>query len=153
MQVIGLARLGRDVEAPRQAGGSSVCNLSLAFSYGQKDQQTGNRPTQWVDASLWGKQAEAVHSYLMKGKLLYVTLDDVHIEEYHGRNGTGHKLVGKVTKLEFAGSSERQEDSQATAPRQAASPRPAPASAPVRQQPARNTAGFAEDDDSDVPFN
>ena len=151
MQVVGLARLGRDVEAPRQAGGSSVCNLSLAFSYGQKGQD-GNRPTQWVDASLWGKQADAVHSYLMKGKLLYVTLDDVHIEEFTRRDGgNGSKLVGKVTKLEFAGGSERQDDSQAPAPRQAAAPRPAPAPAPTRTAPPKPAAGFNDMDD-DIPF-
>ena len=156
MQLIGLARLGRDAEAPRTAGSTVVTNLSLAFNYGQKDQQTGNRPTQWVDASLWGPQAERLQQYLTKGKLLCVTLDDVHIETYQGRNGEGHKLVGKVSKLDFAGGNEQRQEGPAPAPSRAPAPAPAArnayADARGKQQPTGAGSGF-DDMDSDIPFN
>ena len=45
----------------------SASNLALAFNYGRKDDQ-GQRPTQWVDAALWGKLAESLKQYLIKGK-------------------------------------------------------------------------------------
>jgi single-strand DNA-binding protein len=157
MQLIGLARLGRDAEAPRTAGSTVVCNLSLAFNYGQKAQD-GNRPTQWVDASLWGKQAEALYQHLQKGKLVCVTLDDVHIETFEGKSGPGQKLVGKVSKLDFASPKSEQAD----APRDA-TPAPRNEYAPARgvSQPAPQTTGaagrggatgFDDMDDDLIPF-
>ena len=64
--MIGLARLGRDAEIRTTSQGDSVATLALAFSYGRKGSD-GNRPTQWVDAALWGKRAEALAPYLTKG--------------------------------------------------------------------------------------
>ena len=143
MQLIGLARLGRDAELRRTQGGDAVCSLSLAFNYGRKGQD-GNKPTQWVEGTLWGKQAEALEQYLLKGKLLCVTIDEPHIETFEGRNGPGHKLTGRISSLEFAGGGEGQQ--RQAAPAQAPAQRPAPAPAP-----AAAPGGFADMDDS-IPF-
>ena len=147
--LFGLARIGKDAEI-RKVGGESVCNLSLAFSYYDKDAEN-NRGTQWVDGSLWGKRAESLAQYLRKGGLVSVTLEDVRIKEYEGANGTGHKLVGRVMSIDLAGSKDSGQQAPAPAPRQAApaprapAPRPAPAPAP------RPSTGF-DDMDDDVPF-
>lgn len=138
MQLIGLARLGRDAELRKTQGGDSVCSLSLAFNYGRKAQD-GNKPTQWVEGTLWGKQAEALEQYLLKGKLVCVTIDEPHIETFEGRNGTGHKLTGRISSLEFAGGGEGQQRQQAPAQSAAPAQRPAPAAAPA-------------DMDDDIPF-
>lgn len=138
-QLFGLARLAKTVEL-RQAGTDSVCNLALAFSYGKKDATTGYKPTQWVDASLWGKQAEALAGYLVAGKNVVVTIDDVHNEEYPGKNGTATKLVGRVSKLDFAADSGQAQ--------QAPAPRPA---APARQPQSGGAPNFSDMDD-DIPF-
>jgi single-strand DNA-binding protein len=137
MKVIGLARLGRDAEVRTTQGGEQVASLSLAFTRRVK----GEKLTDWVDGALWGKRAEALAQYLTKGSLVVVTLDDVHIETYQGKNGEGNKLVGRVTDVELAGGGG--ERAAAPAPRQAAA---APNLA-GRQQ--RNDAF---DDGSDVPF-
>lgn len=100
MKTIGLARLGRDAEVRYTPSGDPVCNLSLAFNYGQKDND-GNRPTQWIDAALWGKRAESLAQYLVKGSLHCFTLDEIHIETYQGRNGEGFKLVARVLDVEL----------------------------------------------------
>ena len=55
----GLARIGRDVELRFLPQGDAVANISLAFTYGRKDSE-GKRPTQWVEASIWSKRAEAL---------------------------------------------------------------------------------------------
>lgn len=102
MKAFGLARLGRDAELRVTTSGEPVATLALAFSYGRRGQD-GERPTQWVDASLWGKRAQALASYLKKGSLVMVTLEDVHTEEYSGRNGPGFRLAARVADLEFAG--------------------------------------------------
>lgn len=149
MQIIGLARLGRDAELRATPSGEKVASLSLAFNYGPKGQD-GNRPTQWIDGSLWGKRAEVLIEYLRKGQQVVVTLDDPHIEEYQGRNGNGVKLVARVSQIELAGSKNEQNGANsANTPAQ----RPAPAAQPQRQAPApRPAPGGFDDDDSDVPF-
>ena len=139
MKAFGLARLGRDAELRTTSQGESVATLALAFSYGRKGSD-GNRPTQWVDAALWGKRAEALAPYLTKGGLVSVSLEDVHIETFDGKNGPGHKLAARVVDVELA--SPKQAGS-APAPQRAPAPRPAPA-------PSAGS-GF-EEMDSDIPF-
>lgn len=140
----GLARLGRPAEVRYTPDGKAVANLALAFNYGRRGDD-GNRPTQWVDGALWGERAEKLAEHLTKGRLLFVTLADVHIETYEGREGQGHKLVGFINAIEFAGPAP--DAAPAPAPRQA--PARAPAAAP-RPAPKSNT-GF-DDMDDDIPF-
>ena len=121
MQAFGLARIGRDVEVRQLAEGNAVANVSLAFTRRVK----GEKLTDWVDASVWGKRAVALAPHLLKGVLVSVTLDDVHIEIYQGKNGEGHKLVGTITQIELASSGQAQQAAPAPAPRPP--PRPAPA--------------------------
>ena len=141
MQLIGLARLGRDAEA-RTVGDNVVANLSLAFDYYDPKAER-KRSTTWIDAALWGKQAASLEQYLLKGRQVCVTVDDLHIEQYEGRNGTGHKLVGRVTSIKLAGGGDggQQGAAPAQAPRQSAAPAGRAASAPP-----------AHDLDDDIPF-
>ena len=65
--ITGAFRLGRDAELRYTPGKNEpVINLALAFNWGQKGED-GNRPSQWIEASLWGKRAEALAPYLLKG--------------------------------------------------------------------------------------
>jgi single-strand DNA-binding protein len=100
MKMIGNARLGRDAEVRYTGSGQAVAELSLAVDYGREGED-GKRPTQWVNAILWGKQAESMTPYLVKGKVVFVSLRDVHIETYEGKNGTGHKLVASIESIDF----------------------------------------------------
>lgn len=120
MQIIGLARLGRDAEIRTTQSGEKVASLSLAFNFGRKD-QNGVRPTQWVEGALWGKRAEALVDYLVKGQQVVVTIDDPHIEEFQKRDGgQGVKLAGTVSQLELAGGRPQQSSAPAPRPQQAA---------------------------------
>lgn len=133
----GLAKIGRDAELRRTAGGEAVCNLSLAFSYGRKGED-GKQPTQWVEGVLWSKRAEALAQYMVKGQGVMVTLQDVHIESFtKSDKTTASKMVGRVAEIEFAGS----------APQRQAAPPPTP---PPKPKPA-GPSGF-EDMDEDIPF-
>ena len=140
-----LFTLGRDAELRYTQSGTAVCSLALAYNYGQKDQATGNQPTQWIDAALWGKQAEALAQYLVKGTRLMVSLNDIHIETYPKNDGTqGFKLVGNVVQgsLKFAS---RKSDNQ-----QQQAQQPAPQT-PVQQSPAPQNQ-FANEFEDDIPF-
>lgn len=145
MKTIGLARLGRDAELRYTPGGDAVCNLSLAVNFGQKD-DAGNRPTQWFDATLWGKRAEALAQYLVKGSVHCFTLDEVHLEVFtRADNTTGTKLACRVLDIEL-GPRVNGDQGAAPAARQAApaaggkpAPKPAPKAPPA-------------DMDDDIPF-
>lgn len=147
MKTIGLARLGRDAEIRYTPGGDAVCNLSLAVNYGQKDQATGNRPTQWIDASLWGKRAEALAQFLTKGSVHCFTLDEMHLETYQKNGGgEGTKMVARVVDVELG---PRANGDQGGAPAPAQRPAAAPAGAP---RPAPKPAPNFSDMDDDIPF-
>ncbi|HLV16016.1 MAG TPA: single-stranded DNA-binding protein [Pseudomonas sp.] len=144
-QLFDVARIGRDaVLRFTPNDGTAVVNLALACDYGRKDQQTGKRPTQWIDATLWGKQAEALAPYLLKGQQVAVTIDDVHIETYQGQNGPGHKLVGRISHIKLVGSAPQQQ-AQQQAQRQPA-PQQQRQAAPQQQIPDYDTF------DDDIPF-
>jgi single-strand DNA-binding protein len=98
--ISGLFRIGRDAEVRHTPSGDAVINLSLAYNYGPRK----DGKTQWIEASLWGKLAEALAPYLKKGGQIDAIIEDPHIETFQGKNGEGTKLVGRVLKIELAGS-------------------------------------------------
>lgn len=143
MILTGLARLGADAELRYTQGGDPVATLRLAFGYGQKD-GSGNKPTQWIEASLYGKRAEALAQYLKKGAAIDVILADPHIDTWQKKDQTtGFKLVGKVLELEFAGGA-----------REAGSFPSSDKSPPAADSPRRPAAPARNFDDltDDVPF-
>jgi single-strand DNA-binding protein len=81
MKHIGLATLGRDAELKQTNGGEPYANLSLAVSY----RDGKNRETQWISATLWGKQADALQPYLTKGSVHCFTLSDLHVTMKDGK--------------------------------------------------------------------
>ena len=103
MKLIGVGRIGKDVELRRTGAGEPMCRLSLAWNYGAKD-ETGKMPSQWVIATLFGKRAESLAPYLKKGVTLFVDLKDVHVSTFKGSDGTQKsKLTGIVDSVAFAG--------------------------------------------------
>ena len=141
MKLIGVARLGKDAEVRYTPSNKAVANLSLAYNFGMKDSE-GKRQTQWVDAALWGDQAERLKDYLLKGTVLNVVCRDVHIETYEGRNGQGFKLVGTVADIEFV--PKQRDDGGGGQP---AAQRPA-----GQQHPAAASASTSDFPDDDIPF-
>lgn len=138
MQAFGLARIGRDCEL-RASGSTSVVNIALAFS----GRARGEKVTQWVEGALFGKRAESLASYLLKGKLVSVTMNNVRVEDFTKRDGTVvSKMVGDVIEIELC--PDGHPAAAAPAPRAAPAPAPAPRPAPA-------TTSYA-DMDADVPF-
>lgn len=143
----GVARLGRDAEVGYVPSGEAVVNLSLAFSYGKRDDE-GRRPTTWVEAGLWGKRAETLAPYLVKGQQVWVTVQDLHIKTFTKSDGTqGHKLAGRLSDLEFVGSKPANGEASQAARRSAS----APAQNAPRKEPVAAGSGF-DDMTDDIPF-
>ena len=72
-KVILVGNLGRDLELRHTPGGAAVATLSLATTDVWTD-KAGQRQekTEWHRVVLWGKQAESLQEYLLKGKQIYV---------------------------------------------------------------------------------
>ncbi|MBI2835328.1 MAG: single-stranded DNA-binding protein [Acidobacteria bacterium] len=72
-KVILVGNLGRDAELRYTPGGAPVATLNLATTEiwndksGQKQEKT-----EWHRVVLWGKTAESLSEYLVKGKQVYV---------------------------------------------------------------------------------
>jgi single-strand DNA-binding protein len=72
-KVILVGNLGRDAELRYTPAGAAVATLNLATTEVWNDKQ-GQRQekTEWHRIVLWGKQAESLQEYLVKGKQIYV---------------------------------------------------------------------------------
>ena len=139
----GLFTLGRDAETRVTQGGTTVVQLAVAYNYGRKGED-GKKPSQWVRASMFGKQAETLAPYLTKGKQVSLVIRDLHIATFQKQDGsTGTSLEGVADFDGFA--LKPKEAGDAPAPAQKPAPRPAP-------PPPSAGSGFDEFDGSDVPF-
>lgn len=138
-QIVGVFRIGRDAEVRQTPSGNTVANVALAFNYGRRGDD-GSTPSQWVEAAIWGKRAEALAPYLVKGQQIYAVINEPHVETYSKRDGgEGSKLVGTIAEVELVGGRKEGGDS-----RRAAAPAPAP-------KPAAKSSAF-DDMDDDIPF-
>ena len=72
-KVILVGNLGRDAELRYTPGGAAVATLNMATTEVWND-KAGQRQekTEWHRVVLWGKQAESLTEYLIKGKQVYV---------------------------------------------------------------------------------
>lgn len=114
-----LGRIGRDVEVRYLPDGSAVATLALAYDYGRKAHGEQYRPSQWVDATLWGKQAESLAPYLKKGGRVLAHIQDVHVEEYEKKDGTrAIKLAGRIAGIQLVEVVKVVEPARVTPPKQ-----------------------------------
>ncbi len=72
-RVILVGNLGKDSELRYTPGGSAVSTFSLATTEVFKDKEGQRKETtEWHRVVVWGKQAESLNEYLVKGKQVYV---------------------------------------------------------------------------------
>ena len=103
-------RLGRDAVL-RDAGNTKVINLALAVNYGYGEK----KGTQWYDIAVFGKQAESLVQWAVKGSVWCVSVKDLHIEPAKGEYPA--KLVGVALDVNFA-PQQKGNDDQAPKPKQ-----------------------------------
>lgn len=139
MPVSEFGRIGRDAELRYTPNGDAFCNIPVAVDYGRKGQD-GKRPTQWYDVTLWGKQAEGLAPYLLKGKQVFFAGSDLHTETFQKGDGSqGSKLVCRASEIKFA-SDGQQAQQPAQQPQRKQRPQPSEQAAPV------------DSFDDDIPF-
>ena len=124
--------LGKDSELRSIPSGESVCQFSVGDSQGK------DKPTIWWRCSLWGKRAETLSQYLLKGQQVTV-IGQVTEREYQKDGETKKAIEIRVTDIALQGGK-----------REAAPAAPAP-KRDMRPAPPKADSGFSDMDD-DIPF-
>jgi single-strand DNA-binding protein len=118
--------LGKDAELRYLPNGDAVCNFSVADSQGK------DKTTIWWRASLFGKRAESLAPYLLKGQAVAVSGS---ITEREYTDSTGAQKKAQEIRVNDVALQGGKRDAQPTA-------------APGKT--AAQSTGF--DDDSSIPF-
>lgn len=72
-KVILVGNLGRDAELRYTTGGAAVSTLNLATTEVWNDRNNQRQEkTEWHRVVVWGKTAESLNEYLLKGKQIFV---------------------------------------------------------------------------------
>jgi single-strand DNA-binding protein len=104
-----LVRIGRDAELRYTNNQKAVISLACVYDIGWGD----NKKSQWIDVSVWGKQAESLAQYLIKGKQVVIYADDVELEEYQKNDGsTGSKLKARAINIDLTSGGQQQAPAQ-----------------------------------------
>lgn len=128
MKAYGTARAGTSMEIKYTNDDKPIGQVSLAFKTGIKD-KNGEYKTQWVSASMFGKRAESLAPYIVKGSLHAYHLRDLHIDEYTTKDGEKRvSLKAMIDDVELCGG-KREEGKE-----------------PVREKKAKGNADQFEDD-------
>jgi single-strand DNA-binding protein len=117
--------LGKDCELKQTANGNTIANFSVADSMGR------DKGTIWWNCQLWGKRAEALSSYLVKGQAVTVS-GTVTEREWTDKEGAKRKAV-EINVNDVALQGGRRESSEP-------------------QQERRSPKQQQSFDESDVPF-
>ena len=139
-RVVLIGRLTRDAELKSIASGQTVCKFSIAVNRRRKNGDQWEDEPNFFDIVVWGRQGEALHQYLVKGKMVAV---DGELRqdrwEQDGQNRSRVEIVANNLQLLGGGAGNRQD------------------SAPLDQGANTGTAGFggnapSEGFTDDIPF-
>lgn len=129
MNVITVAgTLGKDSELKQLNSGDYICNFSVADSQGR------DKPTIWWNCGLYGKRAESLSQYLVKGQAVTVS-GTVSEREWTDKEGNKRKSMDvRVNDVALQGGRKDAEPQQ------------------ERQRPAAKPQQSFDDMEDDIPF-
>ncbi len=112
-KVILVGNLGRDAELKYTPGGVAVSTLNLATTevWNGKDGKRQEK-TEWSRVVLWGKPAESLTEYLVKGKQIYVE-GRLQTRQWDDKDGTKRYTTEiRADKIVLLGSGARRDNSR-----------------------------------------
>lgn len=135
-----IGRLGKDPEMRYANNGNAVASFSIACGESWKDKD-GNKQenTEWVNVTAFGKLAEIIGKYLVKGKQVYIS-GKLKTEKWQDKDGNDRwttKVIANQMQM-LGGRDDNQGGQQNSRPTQ-------------QSQPAPQQTPMADLDD-DIPF-
>jgi len=126
--------LARDAKINSTEKGDSVGSFSVGVKSGYGDKAVTN----WINCSLWGKRADSLAPYLMKGQGVAIS-GELSLRKYKSKDGSeGASMEVRVQDVTLIGS---KEDRAPMTPQMAS------------KSTSKGDGGFdAFDDDSSLPF-
>ena len=145
-KVIVLGNLGNDPECTFMPNGNAVAKISIATSESWKDKQTGQdqERTEWHRVVFFGKLAEIVDKYLLKGAKVYIE-GSLRTNKWQDKDGNDRyttEIMANEMQMLDRKSDNQQQGGQQQYQQQSQQP------AQQQSQP-QNGDGF----DDDIPFN
>lgn len=147
-----IGRMVKDPELKTTNSGKSVCSFRIANDSGYKD-ASGQRQTNWLDVTAWGKTAEFICKYFPKGSLIAIDgrLQTRQYQDNNGQNRTALEIVAQ--NVSFCG----RKESTFPAPQNAAQSPAAPSQRTQGMPGVSYSSGQSDDyalieDEGDLPF-
>ena len=134
--VVLVGRLTRDCELKSTQSGTSVCRFSVAVNKRRKVQDSWTDEVNYFDIVLWGKTAETLKPYLVKGRQVSIE-GELRQNRWEQEGQTRSKIEVVANNVQLLSSSNAQGTSSGNAP--------------VTSVPAQDVGPEAFED-SDIPF-
>lgn len=95
--ISGIGRLGADPKMQFNPQGSAITNFNVAIDCGFGDK----KETVWLSLVAYGKQAEVLNQYLVKGNRLHFTAELQKVRTFEKKDGTGVSVDAKILTFSF----------------------------------------------------
>lgn len=136
--VILFGRLTRDAELKYTSGGMAVCKFAIAVNRRKKQGEQWVEEASFFDVVVWGKTAEALNQYLLKGKQVAVE-GELHQNRWEQDGQNRSKVEINANNIQLLGGGTERAGQGNDLP------------APSRQEPAQGRP-FQNDDPDSIPF-
>ena len=90
-RVVMIGRLTRDAELKYTASGHAVAKFSIAINRRKKQAEEWTDEANFFDIVVWGRHAESIHPYLVKGK--WVAVDGELRQERWTQDGQNRSKI------------------------------------------------------------
>lgn len=150
--VVLVGRLTRESELKFTNSGTAISRFSIAVNRMRMNGDQREEEVSFFDCTLWGKQAENLNPYLVKGKQVGIT-GELRQNRWEQDGQNRSKVEVNVASVQLLGGSQDSSVSATQAPQDRAyrQERP-PAAAPTRHEPVQPVFPGPEQFDDDIPF-
>jgi single-strand DNA-binding protein len=133
--VILIGRLTRNADLKYTAGGQAVDKFSIAVNRRKRQGDDWVDEPNFFDVVVWGKQAETLHQYLVKGKMIAID-GELRQDRWQqdGQNRSKVEIIANIIQL--LGGQQQQENQRDQ----------------ETEQPAQQESESANDFTKDIPF-
>ena len=97
----GIGRLTRDAETKHTAGGMAICSFAVAVNRRVKKGEQWEEQASFFDVEMFGKRAESIGQYLVKGKQVGISgeLAQDRWTDGDGQNRSKVKIIADDVQL------------------------------------------------------